>query len=748
MKYKQSFIFLIFVQFLYFAPVFLKGEVIFPHSNNYEVIGSNLIVENNYISNRKFSDQSSVYIPEINQHLNGNYHNWLSTWNPYVELGRPTFQLSGFSRAYLITNMLSIFTKNPFILYTALTVITVCLTGIFLFLFLKALDLHPLACSIAAIGLSLGIFVSYWLTFTLFISPICWSVCLLWLNTEFIKKPSFLSAIGISFATYSILMTGYPQFIVLSAYILVPYTIVGVCKYTISVKNKFSTALMILGLVVSGVLMASPAYADLLINSQRSARLSGVSDDFFLAVLPKIHNFRDLGIFFTSIFDPFWLGNPIHPNYPVIFNGLSLNPFYFTLFLFSFLNKQWRNLWPWQLFSIFCLIGTIWPPVYLFAVHHLGFNLSRFQLLSGAIIPGFILCGYAIDNLVRNKLVKPRYLIAWSLVPLTALSALQLVFWYKQYDYLNLKFIAASWLIIMILALFIAVKKPLLLQCLAVICIFIYGQSLMLVRSLDNIQTSSPLISLIRKEISDNSRFALVGNEIVGIIPPNQEALFQIKSIHSYNSLSSKNYQEIVLKWSQSGTNTYGRHFNKLDSESKISTTDFSLSGVSLLISKTPLTTQKVVKIAEFNKIKVYKKLQQPILLLQTPNYSIKDGNQVSLKSSVEKGLPLNTKEIIVFDDFKKIEVTPLEQETLLFLSQQYHPQWRATSKDILLKTVMVNGFYQGVIIPPGINEVDFEFLPYVLWSWIPQLIYAFFGAGAVIIQFVLFTRQTATLPH
>ncbi|MBD1878311.1 hypothetical protein [Coleofasciculus sp. FACHB-T130] len=748
MKYKQSFILLIFVQLLYFTPVFLKGEVIFPHNNNYEVVGSNLIVENTYISNRKFSDQSSVYIPEINQHLNGNHHSWLSTWNPYVELGRPTFQLSGFSRAYLITNMLSIFTKNPFILYTALTVITVCLTGIFLFLFLKALDLHPLACSIAAIGLSLGIFVSYWLTFIMFISTICWSVCLLWLNTEFIKKPSFLSAIGISFATYSILMTGYPQFIVLSAYILVSYTIVRLCKYTINVKNKFYTALMILGLVVSGVLMASPTYADLLINSQRSARLNGVSDDFFLAVLPKINNFRDLGIFFTSIFDPFWLGNPIDPNYPVTFNGLSLNPFYFTLFLFSFLNKQWCNLWPWQLFSILCLIGTIWPPAYLFAVHHLGFNLSRSQLLGGAIIPGFILCGYAIDNLVRNKLVKPRYLIAWSLVPLTALSALQLVFWYKHYDYLNLKFIAASWIIIMTLALFIAVNKAFLLQCLVVISIFIYGQSLMLVRPLDNIQTSSPLISLIKKETSDGSRFALVGNEIVGIVPSNQEALFQIKSIHSYNSLSSKDYQKIVLNWSQSGTNTYGRNFNKLDSESKISNSDFSLSGVSLLMSKTPLTSQNFIKIAELNEIKVYKKSQQPILLSQTPNYSIDNGNQVSLKSSVEEKFPLKIQEHILFDDFKKIEVTPLEQETLLFLSQQYHPQWRANSKDIPLKTVMVNGFYQGVIIPPGINEVDLAFLPYVLWSWLPQLIYAILGCVLLIIWFVKCTSRFGTLPQ
>jgi hypothetical protein len=79
MNHKQSFISLILVQLLYFAPVVFKGEVIFAHSNDYEVLGINRTVADDYLFNRKFSDQSSVYIPEINQHLNGKHHSWLST---------------------------------------------------------------------------------------------------------------------------------------------------------------------------------------------------------------------------------------------------------------------------------------------------------------------------------------------------------------------------------------------------------------------------------------------------------------------------------------------------------------------------------------------------------------------------------------------------------------------------------------------------------------------------------------------
>ena len=82
-------------------------------------------------------------------------------------------------------------------------------------------------------------------------------------------------------------------------------------------------------------------------------------------------------------------------------------------------------------------------------------------------------------------------------------------------------------------------------------------------------------------------------------------------------------------------------------------------------------------------------------------------------------------------DDFQKIQVTASPEETLLFVSQQYHPAWRATAAQRLLRTVPVNQFYQGVIIPPMTSEVDLSFRPFVLWSWLPQL---FFAAGAALL--------------
>jgi hypothetical protein len=42
---------------------------------------------------------------------------------------------------------------------------------------------------------------------------------------------------------------------------------------------------------------------------------------------------------------------------------------------------------------------------------------------------------------------------------------------------------------------------------------------------------------------------------------------------------------------------------------------------------------------------------------------------------------------------------------------------------------VIVNGFYQGVVLPPNTSEVELFFRPFVLWSWLPQLLFAASGA-------------------
>src|SRR2546423_14068489 len=105
-SYRRAFIFFTAVFVVCFAPVLFRGQVIFAHNNRAE-LGITDKSKDKYISNRLFSDQSSAFIPELTQQLRGHSRIWISTWNPHVELGRPTAQLGGLGKAFLLTHVLS-----------------------------------------------------------------------------------------------------------------------------------------------------------------------------------------------------------------------------------------------------------------------------------------------------------------------------------------------------------------------------------------------------------------------------------------------------------------------------------------------------------------------------------------------------------------------------------------------------------------------------------------------------------------
>ncbi len=231
-----------------------------------------------------------------------------------MQFGRAAYQVSGLTRAYLITNALSRFTSDPFRLYTALVLFTIGLTGSFLLLFLRAwLGLHPTAAVFSAVGLAFGTPTSYWLTFVMFLSAICWLTCLLWLVAEFTQRPSPLRALGLAFAAYSLFMTAYPQITILCLYITSAFALIRIAQMPGTRREKLQAMLAMIGCVGAGALASLPVYLDLLFVAKQSTRLGHVSDSFFLGILPPYHALPDLANFIVKIFDWSWLGNAIDP---------------------------------------------------------------------------------------------------------------------------------------------------------------------------------------------------------------------------------------------------------------------------------------------------------------------------------------------------------------------------------------------------------------------------------------------------
>src|SRR6185369_14920438 len=261
LSYKSTFALFTLVIAFIFLPLLLKGEVICPFNYNMELGVSADANESSYITNHKFGDYSHFFIPETSQNLQSNSRSWISVWSPWGEFGRPTFTCQGvFGKAYLLTNMLSYFTSNPFVFQTYYAILMIFLSGAFFFLFLREKGLHPVSCSTMAIGFSTSIFLFYWISFNIYLSTYCWTAALLWLVTRYTKRLSFWTWFGVAFATYSLLMTGYQQAIIMAAYLLVLYSVFHVWRLPIACGGKLFRIAMLGLAAVAGFIAALPLY--------------------------------------------------------------------------------------------------------------------------------------------------------------------------------------------------------------------------------------------------------------------------------------------------------------------------------------------------------------------------------------------------------------------------------------------------------------------------------------------------------
>src|SRR5688572_24048362 len=205
-------------------PCVLRGWVIYPHDNAQEM-GASPESPDPYRSNRKFSDTSSFYVPELHEHLRGDHSGGLATWAPHVELGRPLGQASGLGFAFPLTRVLAWTTSDAFVLLTRLTLLTTLLAAFFALFALEELGLRRETACAVAVALVFGPYISYWSTCVLFVAGWCWTFLLLGCVARHAQRPTRWTALGIAFGAYALLLSGYPQQIVWHLYALVPFAI-------------------------------------------------------------------------------------------------------------------------------------------------------------------------------------------------------------------------------------------------------------------------------------------------------------------------------------------------------------------------------------------------------------------------------------------------------------------------------------------------------------------------------------------
>jgi hypothetical protein len=713
---------LLIYTFLFFAlihPFWLFGEIIAPYQLVSEIRGPE-VSDSARIQNIKFADYWHAYIPEIRDQLQAPRSGWLALWTSPNELGRPILH-GCFSAAYASTWLLLKITDSPFRLLTVLSLGTCFLTGLFVLLLCREMLLQPVAGLIAGASVAASPLMLYWLTFPMFPSVICWSAGLLYAMTRLAKNVDIIGCAVLAFSSYSLLMTAYQQAIVFQAYVLTGYLLWLVYRRWQSMGTASSARY--LGIVVAsgvtGILLALPGYVDLADAAANSSR-AAPDVSFFLSALPTIDSVAALIRLLSISTFPEITENPVSPAYPLPYNGLSITPLILFLAFFGLL-RCFRETWGWWLAIVLICAFTFIHPLYAFAVRYMAFNLSRGAPLGTIILPLTIVAAHSV-NAMAARFRSRTTAVTLAIFATVACFAVAFGFYWTAGLSIRWNIVLATLVVICLLALQVTSFRPAcLIAALAVVGAYISFP--LMLRQPAAQPVPSPVVDRIIAATGSGSRFAIAAPG-PGVLP-NLNDIFDVASIHSYDSLSSRRYQALIRDLGGE-TQTYGR-LNTMISPDYDSQT-FWMSNIGLMISPKTLSHPNLEDIGADGEFHFYRTLDRMGCCLQIALSAQVNADRIEIldRKAAQTTRPLKTRDE---GDLLEFEVRG-GQSSILVLSQQYHRNWQALARTpsgwVEAPTLPVNGAFQGIRLPAETQTVRLQFLPFVRFAWIAHVFWAF----------------------
>ena len=677
------------------------------------------------VENHKFSDFENGYIPEIWAHMHGNRSGWLALWTGQNELGRPLYQISGFSNAYPLSWVIAGLTNDPWRFITVLSLLTCFVAGVFIVLFCKEVGLHPLAGLISGVSVATSPLFMYWLTFPMFPAVWCWASGALWALTRLGRKEDLLAWSVLSFSGYSLLMTAYPQPVVFHMYLLAGYGI-----YLIMQKQKEGVreAIRFVALATSALLvsvaLAAPIYADLARISAESAR---VAPDtlFFTSILPRLDSLASALQLLVLGTTPWLLGNPISEQYPFPYDGLSITPlvmFFAVISAFVAFKKTWG--W-WLAILVICMLAFV-HPLYAFCVKYFGFGLSRSNPLGSITLPLCVIVAYGADALVRRTTSWVFCRAAWGgVIGIVAVLFIGIAFGLGHAITIRWDMVLCTLILTGLLAAQVQRTRPILLILALVLVLASISYPLMLRQNPAQIAKTSPLVEKVRASLPADSRFAVAAPGLT-VLPPNLNAELGLPSVHSYNSLSPMRYHALIESLG-GNVQTFGRWNASIapDYQSVM----FWMSNIGLMLSPKKLTEENLEYLGQESGVYLYKVRSRMGSSLQVVPTRIEvraDG----LSIADPRLLPNRTPSKLVDEgDLMEFGVTS-EVASVLILSQKFYRDWQAQvltgSSWTPAQTIVVNGVFQGVLLPSDTQRVRLQFKPYARYAWIADVFWLF----------------------
>lgn len=711
------------------VPFWALDETISPH-RRFKELGVSDNTGSHLVENRKFSESTNAYIPEIHEHLT-NGETGLKTWTSLNELGRPVYHTAGFSPVYLPSWVISRITDNPLRYLTVLSLAWCFLAGLFVILLCRDRGASPLGSVIAGVTVMGSPFMMYWLTVPMVPAVFCWTAGALWACNRISVRQDLVGWSILAFSLYSLLMTGYFQSVIFHCYILAGF---GLYLGWHLRQRGWREVMQFFACGASAALAAGilvlPVFMDLVHAADESNEV--LSDRSFLADALKLDTLADILRFIVLKGLPDLFGNPVEPGYPFLYDGFSVTPVVAFFAVFGLLTR-FRKTWGWWLAVALACLMTFVPSVYLTVVKYLSFGLALAHPhphphpLSLAILPLAFIVASGADALIRRpaigeageagERVSAAFGIAAATVPVIlavglayALAQTIPVQWGTLLIHVAVAVLlaaqyrkASSTLLFGVLVIMLATVSPLILR-----------------QDPAKIATTSALAEKVRVHVPPGSRFAVAAPG-VPVLPPNLNAELGIPSMHSANSLSSRRYHALIESLGGE-MHAFGNSAISPEYDSTV----FWMSNISLMLASTKLSHENLQYLGEESGIHMHEVISRMGDSMQVFGSPISladvDGLQLGDPRLLSRRTP---SKLVDTGDLLEFAVVP-GVASVLVLSRKFHRDWQAQVSDGLSwrssPVMPVNDVFLGVLLPKEVEQVRLEFKPAVRFGWVANV--------------------------
>lgn len=682
----------------------------------------------------------------------------LPLWNPYSFAGQP-LAANVQSAPFQITNLL--FFIMPFNLAWAIQVISPSiLTAVFMYFFLKEINLSKTAAAFGAVVLPFTGFFIAWLTWGTVISTAMWLPLILLATEKLAKKISPIWFLILTFAASQVIFGGHLQ---TALYVLLASTLYLIFKFIVIKRTPF----LITGVFAQllAILLSSVQLLPTLEFINHSARdidqsYSAARTDWFIPAQNLL-----------QLVAPDFFGNPATYNYWGIWNYAEFVSFIgiipLGLALFSFLTKSKNRNFFLALLLGSLILATANPIGKIPYV--LGFPLiaslqpSRiiFLIVFSLVVLSCFGLDYFLNIKSKSKAVfLPSSILLIILVVLTATVLLPSIFpevlnldpRYIALRNLAIPLVFAAAATVLVFLKFLKIPNSaiiIIIFALSLAELFRFGHKFTPFAKMSWIFPETGITNFLAQQ---EKPFRIMTTDR-RIMHPNISSVYGIESIDGYDPLYLSDYARFVSVLQSGKAQAQAAPFNRIVTPQNYTTNLTSLLGAEFILSFDTLSSPDLELVAKEGETKVYrnkKSLERAFFIdeviktgnveeqyskLLDPNFDL-----TKLATSDEFSFSSESKnsslEISEYSDQNLTLITQSDAKRPLLVTNIFYPGWVAKVDSEKTDIYKANGIFQAVIVPEGQHRVEFKFRPQSIYNglYVSALALILTSAGAFII--------------